>query len=84
MHGSFKGAHIGLTEIFHLKNKNNAWLLTAMLVATFFITMYPKDLNDVFYYGTLLGYAFLIVIAIPFFVWLLSWVQKKLGRSQLQ
>jgi spore germination protein BB len=55
-----------------------------MLAATFFITMYPKDLNDVFYYGTLLGYAFLIVIAIPFFVWLLSWVQKKLGRGQLQ
>ncbi len=48
MLGSFKGAHIRLTEIFHLKNKNNAWLLTAMLVATFFITMYPKDLNDVF------------------------------------
>lgn len=84
MLGSFKGAHIGLTEIFHLKNKNNAWLLTAMLAATFFITMYPKDLNDVFYYGTLLGYAFLIVITIPFFVWFLSWIQKKLGRGQLQ
>ncbi|WP_336155877.1 spore germination protein [Bacillus sp. 204(2023)] len=84
MLGSFKGAHIGLTEIFQLKNKNNAWLLTAMLAVTFFITLYPKNLNDVFYYGTLLGYAFLIVIIIPFFIWFLSWIQKKLGRDQLQ
>ncbi|MGF7534434.1 spore germination protein [Bacillus mexicanus] len=84
MLGSFKGAHIGLTEIFHLKNKNNAWLLTAMLAVTFFLTLYPKRLNDVFHYGTLLGYAFLIVIAIPFFIWFLNWIQKKLGRGQLQ
>lgn len=84
MLGSFKGAHIGLTEVFQLKNKNNAWLLTAMLAVTFFLTLYPKDLNDVFYYGTLLGYAFLIVIAIPFFIWFLSWILKKLGRDQLQ
>ncbi|PJY99669.1 MULTISPECIES: spore germination protein [Bacillus] len=83
MLGSFKGSHIGLTEIFHLKNKNNPWLLAAMLAATYFITMYPKDLNDVFYYGTLLGYVFLFVIAIPFFIWFVSWVQKKLGRGQL-
>ncbi|MEC1792502.1 spore germination protein [Bacillus vallismortis] len=83
MLGSFKGAHIGLTEIFHLKNKNNPWLLAAMLAATYLITMYPKDLNDVFYYGTLLGYVFLFVIAIPFFIWFVSWVQKKLGRGQL-
>ncbi|MCO4852865.1 spore germination protein [Bacillus vallismortis] len=83
MLGSFKGAHIGLTEIFHLKNKNNPWLLAAMLAATYFITMYPKELNDVFYYGTLLGYTFLIVITIPFFIWFLSWVQKKLGRDSL-
>lgn len=84
MLGSFKGAHIGLTDIFHLKNKNNPWLLTALLAVTFFLSMFPEDLNAVFYYGTLLGYVFLGVIAIPFLIWFLSWVQKKLGRDQLQ
>ncbi|MDG9303508.1 spore gernimation protein, partial [Streptococcus pneumoniae] len=38
----------------------------------------------VFYYGTLLGYIFLGIIVIPFFIWFLSWIQKKLGRGQLQ
>ncbi|GAA5633458.1 spore germination protein B2 [Bacillus subtilis] len=84
MLGSFKGAHIGLTDIFHLKNKNNPWLLTALLAVTFFLSMFPEDLNAVFYYGTLLGYIFLGIIVIPFFIWFLSWIQKKLGRGQLQ
>ncbi|NTU26049.1 GerAB/ArcD/ProY family transporter [Bacillus tequilensis] len=84
MLGSFKGAHLGLTSIFNLKNKNNPWLLALLLAVTFVLALYPKDLIDVFRYGTLLGYAFLGVITIPFFIMLLSWVQKKLGRSQLQ
>lgn len=44
-----------------------------------FLSMFPEDLNAVFYYGTLLGYVFLGVIAIPFLIWFLSWVQKNWG-----
>ncbi len=81
MLGSFQGAHLGLNTLFRLKNKNNAWLIAALLLFTFGVAMYPDDLNAVIYFGGKLGYVFLIILLIPFIVWFVSWIKKKWGGS---
>ena len=58
MLGSFKGAHLGLNTIFRLKNKTmpGCW---GLIGSDILLSMYPDDINSVFAFANILGYAFL-------------------------
>ncbi|MEG9463174.1 MAG: spore gernimation protein, partial [Bacillus amyloliquefaciens] len=52
------------------------------LAVTFGLSMYPDDINSVFAFANILGYAFFAVIMIPFLIWFVSWMKKIAGRKQ--
>ncbi|MFB8735972.1 hypothetical protein ACEQPO_26800 [Bacillus sp. SL00103] len=40
------------------------------------LSLFPRNINEVFYYSTLLGYALFVVLAIPFITAILLMIRK--------
>ncbi|MFJ5964374.1 GerAB/ArcD/ProY family transporter [Bacillus sp. NPDC093026] len=77
MLGFFQFAIKGCNTVF--KTRNLTRLLWVLFLITSALSLFPKNLNEVFYYSTLLGYSLFAFLAIPFITALLLIIRKKWG-----
>ncbi|MEK5009107.1 GerAB/ArcD/ProY family transporter [Bacillus sp. FSL K6-3312] len=77
MLGFFQFAIKGCQTVF--KTTNVTRLLWLLFLITSALSLFPRNINEVFYYSTLLGYALFAVLAIPFITAVLLMIRKKWG-----
>jgi spore germination protein BB len=77
MLGFFQFAIKGCHTVF--KTTNVTRLLWLLFLITSALSLFPRNINEVFYFSTLLGYALFAVLAIPFITAVLLMIRKKWG-----
>ncbi|PCK19631.1 spore gernimation protein [Bacillus pumilus] len=77
MLGFFQFAIKGCHTVF--KTTNLTRLLWLLFLVTSALSLFPKNINEVFYFSNLLGYSMFAILAIPFTTFLLLIIRKKWG-----
>ncbi|MFS0654154.1 GerAB/ArcD/ProY family transporter [Bacillus sp. 179-C3.3 HS] len=77
MLGFFQFAIKGCFTVFQTTNITR--LLWLLFLITSVLSLFPRSINEVFYYSTLLGYALFVIIAIPMLTAALMIIRKKWG-----
>ncbi|MGE6630278.1 GerAB/ArcD/ProY family transporter [Bacillus sp. NPDC077027] len=77
MLGFFQFAIKGCETVFKPKKLNG--LLWVLFFITSALSLFPRNINEVFYYSTLLGYALFFVLSVPFVTALLLMIRKRWG-----